>query len=60
LNQGKAPHAITEDAIEMLKSFYWSGNVRELHNVMERLVILCDKEITANDVEKFVKPLMLN
>ena len=60
LNQGKAPHAITEDAIEMLKNFYWSGNVRELHNVMERLVILSDKEITANDVDKFVKPLMLN
>lgn len=60
LRQGKAPLAISEEASEQLKSFYWSGNVRELHNVMERLVILCDNEITADDVEKFVKPTMLN
>ena len=60
LSQGKAPLGITEDALNLLQGFYWSGNVRELHNVMERLVILCDQEITANDIEKFVKPLMLN
>lgn len=60
LRQGRAPLAISEEAAEQLKSFYWSGNVRELHNVMERLVILCDNEITIDDVEKFVKPLMLN
>jgi len=60
LRQGKAPLSISEEASELLKSFYWSGNVRELHNVMERLVILCDNEITTDDVEKFVKPLMLN
>ncbi len=60
LQQGKAPLNITDEALTMLESFYWSGNVRELHNVMERLVILCDGEITANDVDTFVKPLMLN
>ena len=60
LRQGRSPLAISEEAAELLKSFYWSGNVRELHNVMERLVILCDNEITIDDVEKFVKPLMLN
>ena len=60
LQQGKASLVITEEALEMLKGFYWSGNVRELHNVMERLVILCDNQITAEDVEKFVRPLMLN
>ena len=60
LQQGKAPLHITDEAIEMLQNFYWSGNVRELHNVMERLVILCDNEITADNVELFVKPLMLN
>jgi len=60
LDQGKAPLSITEEAVNLMKSFYWSGNVRELHNVMERLVILCDQQITADDVEKFVKPLMLN
>jgi len=60
LQQGKAPLVMTKEALELLKGFYWSGNVRELHNVMERLVILCDNEITAEDVEKFVIPLMLN
>ncbi|RLD90211.1 MAG: sigma-54-dependent Fis family transcriptional regulator [Bacteroidetes bacterium] len=60
LQQGKAPLTITGEALDMLKGFYWSGNVRELHNVMERLVILCDNQITAEDVERFVKPLMLN
>ena len=60
IHQGKAPLSISEEAYEYLKSFYWSGNVRELHNVMERLVILCDNEITTEDVEQLVKPLMLN
>lgn len=60
LQQGKAPLSISEEALDMLKSFYWSGNVRELHNVMERLVILCDREITAEDIERFVAPLILN
>ncbi len=60
LEQGKAPLTITTEAQEMLKDFYWSGNIRELHNVMERLVILCDNEITADDIDRFVKPLMLN
>ncbi len=60
LEQGKAPLNITDEALEMLKGFYWSGNIRELHNVMERLVILCDNEIGGDDVERFVKPLMLS
>ncbi len=60
LNQGKAPLIITDEALKMLQSFYWSGNVRELHNVMERLVILSDREIDTDAVEKFVKPLMLS
>jgi DNA-binding NtrC family response regulator len=60
LEQGKAPLSITDEAVNLMKTFYWSGNVRELHNVMERLVILCDQQITADDIEKFVKPLMLN
>ncbi len=57
--QGRAAIEITGDALEELKSYYWSGNVRELHNVVERLVILSDKEISKEDVEKYVKPLML-
>ncbi len=57
---GRAPVTITDDAVEMLKNFYWSGNIRELRNVVERLVILSNKKITVNDIEKYVKPLMLN
>lgn len=44
-----------EDALEELKNMKWSGNVRELQNVVERLVLLApDKTITVNDIHKFV------
>ncbi len=36
---------LTDSAIEVLKNYHWPGNVRELKNLMERLVILVDKEI---------------
>jgi len=42
---------ITPEAIEELKKINWRGNVRELKNVIERLVILCGAEITAEDVK---------
>lgn len=57
--QGKAPLEVTPDALKMLEGFHWSGNVRELHNVVERLVILCDQQITADDIKMHVVPLML-
>jgi len=57
--QGKPPLEITDDALKMFESYHWSGNVRELHNVVERLVILCDQQIKAEDVSKYVEPLML-
>jgi two-component system, NtrC family, nitrogen regulation response regulator NtrX len=57
--QGRLPMNISDDALAELKSYHWSGNVRELHNVVERLVILSDKEIDKADVVKYVKPLML-
>jgi DNA-binding NtrC family response regulator len=57
--QGRAPIAVTDDALEELKSFHWSGNVRELHNVVERLVILCSGEISKEDVSRYVEPLMI-
>ncbi|WKN45363.1 sigma-54-dependent transcriptional regulator [Tunicatimonas pelagia] len=44
---------ITPDAITELQSFEWTGNIRELRNVVERLVIMCDAEITASDVKRF-------
>jgi DNA-binding NtrC family response regulator len=43
----------TKDAYEELKKINWTGNIRELRNVVERLIILCDKQITGKDVVKF-------
>ncbi len=57
--QGRAPIEITDDALEELKGYHWSGNVRELHNVVERLVILSNEKITKEDVKQYVEPLML-
>ncbi len=56
---GKGNIEITDAALQKLQSFKWSGNVRELHNVTERLLILCDDKITVEDIEKYVSPLML-
>lgn len=55
--QGKAPMTITEDGMKELKKNEWTGNIRELRNVIERLVILCDKEISGEDVKRFAMPL---
>ena len=57
--QGRPEISITVDAVEQLSDFNWSGNVRELHNVVERLLILCNTEITQEDIQKYVEPLML-
>jgi DNA-binding NtrC family response regulator len=48
---------IKEDAIDELKKINWTGNIREFRNVLERLIILCDKEITGNDVITFAQPI---
>ena len=47
------PKKIAPDALEVLKSFEWTGNIRELRNVVERLVIMCDAEISASDVKRY-------
>ena len=39
--------------LNALKSLDWTGNIRELRNIIERLVILCDQEIDAKDVQKY-------
>lgn len=54
---GKAPLVYTDDALKMLEDMPWSGNVRELRNVIERLAILCDQKVEAKDIELYVKPL---
>ncbi len=47
------PKKIASPAIKYLQELPWSGNVRELHNVTERLMIMCDNEITLNDVQAY-------
>ena len=41
-------------AITALKAYNWTGNIRELRNVVERLIILSDKKITKKDVESYI------
>ncbi|HTM98442.1 MAG TPA: sigma-54 dependent transcriptional regulator [Pedobacter sp.] len=47
---------ISDGAMNALKALPWTGNVRELHNMIERLIILSDKTITENDVNIFANP----
>ncbi len=54
--QGKPLINISDKAIEELKNINWSGNIRELRNVIERLVILCDKNISDEDVKIYANP----
>ncbi len=56
-SQGKPIIEITQDAIDELQTINWTGNIRELRNVIERLVILCDKKITKDDVILYAAPL---
>ncbi|MDY0200138.1 MAG: sigma-54 dependent transcriptional regulator [Bacteroidales bacterium] len=49
---------ISADALEALKKFSWTGNIRELRNVVERLIILSENEITANDIKLFAQPII--
>lgn len=55
--QGKALMGIKEEALEELKKINWTGNIRELKNVVERLVILCEDPISSEDVQRYVHPL---
>lgn len=52
--QGIAPKKFDETAIELLKSYPWPGNIRELRNIVERLIILCGTVITADDVNMYM------
>ncbi len=53
--QGNAPKVFDEEAIKALQAFSWTGNIRELRNVVERLIILGGTTITAEDVASFVR-----
>jgi len=53
---GIAKKSIDKDAIAALQQHNWTGNIRELRNVVERLIILSGKSITSHDVETYVLP----
>lgn len=54
---GKAVMPIEDGAMDELQKIEWTGNIRELKNVIERLAILCEKVITAEDVKQYAQPL---
>ena len=51
--QGISPKKFSKKAIELLQKQDWTGNIRELRNVVERLIILGGKEISEDDVKAF-------
>lgn len=53
---GQTKKPIGKDALELLMQNNWTGNIRELRNVVERLIILSGKTITLDDVETYVIP----
>ena len=52
--QGTSKKIFSKEALKLLKSYDWTGNVRELRNVVERLIILGESEVTVSDVTSFV------
>lgn len=51
--QGGAKKAFSNDAIQLLQEYDWTGNIRELRNVVERLIILGENEVSKKDVNLF-------
>ena len=51
--QGVAKKEFSVKAIKLLQEYNWTGNIRELHNVVERLIILGEKKVSENDVKLF-------
>jgi two-component system, NtrC family, nitrogen regulation response regulator NtrX len=53
---GVAKKNIDDDALNLLQEYNWTGNIRELRNVVERLIILSGKTISTEDVKSYVVP----
>jgi len=53
---GIAKKSFSNEAYEALKMIDWTGNIRELRNIVERLIILCGGEISGEEVKKFANP----
>lgn len=54
---GKLPLSFDAKVLDALSEMPWTGNIRELRNVIERLSILCDKSVSLDDIKLYVKPL---
>ena len=50
--------SVKADAVKELQTFAWTGNIRELRNVMERLIILSGDEITMDDVRAYTSSVI--
>jgi len=53
---GQSKKTIDRKALDLLQKYNWTGNIRELRNVVERLIILSGKTIASDDVENYVLP----
>ncbi|MGY8944196.1 MAG: sigma 54-interacting transcriptional regulator, partial [Flavobacteriales bacterium] len=51
--QGVEEKSFSKEAVKMLMDYPWTGNIRELRNVVERLMILGENPITENDIKQF-------
>lgn len=53
---GFPPISFTDKALKALQEVNWTGNIRELRNIVERLIILCEDKITDKDIEMYANP----
>lgn len=54
--QGIPQKSFSSSALNELQAINWTGNIRELRNIIERLTILCAEEITGEDVKRYANP----
>ena len=52
--EGGKPRSFSAEAVKLLQEKHWPGNIRELDNVVDRLLILGDPEISAQNVRDYV------
>jgi DNA-binding NtrC family response regulator len=52
-DQGMVPKIFSKEALKLIQEYDWTGNIRELRNVVERLIILGENEISEQDVKLF-------
>ncbi len=55
--QGKPLLEVEQDSLDELGRMKWTGNIRELKNVAERLVILCEGSVKSEDIRRYASPL---